>query len=203
MIQSRLLSSLDWLEHGFGTRHDHPDQGKMASLRQIHSPIVVTAEQVGNCGEGDALITIRPNLGISIRTADCLPILLADAGHRAIAAIHAGWRGTSGQIVTAALKRMTEEFGTQPSEVFAAIGPGIGKCCYHVGEEVARLFGGVSAGKIDLAEANQSQLITAGVRAAQIEVIGRCSFCEAEEFYSFRREKEKAGRLISFIRWMN
>src|SRR5579885_640904 len=95
ILQSCLLSELDWLDHGFGTRTADLSQEQMASLKQIHSAIVLEASSPGVVGQGDALITRRSGLKISVRTADCYPILLADRKRRAIAAVHAGWRGTA------------------------------------------------------------------------------------------------------------
>jgi YfiH family protein len=170
----------------------------MATLKQIHSNRCLLAERPGLAGEGDALIT-RAAIPVSVRTADCFPILLADPSRRAVAAIHAGWRGTASGIVGETLRSMREHFGTSPQDVFAAIGPGIGACCYHVGEEVARRFGLDRAGKIDLAAANAAQLIAAGVPRAQIDVMAECTFCHPDRFHSFRRDGEQAGRMISYI----
>jgi len=167
----------------------------MAALKQIHSNRVLIATETGSAGEGDALISDR--VKVSIRTADCLPILVADPRRKAVAAIHAGWRGTAAGIVGAAIDLMRAEFGTDPQDLLAAIGPGIGVCCYEVGEEVARQFGRDTAGCIDLAEANRNQLIAAGVK--QIDVLAHCTFCEADQFHSFRRDKDRAGRMISYI----
>jgi YfiH family protein len=136
---------------------------------------------------------------VSVRTADCFPILLADARNRAIAAIHAGWRGTAARIVLNALATMRDQFGTAPADVRAAIGPGIGVCCYEVGVEVARQFGLSEACKIDLAKANQRQLIDAGVEPQSIEILGGCTRCDGAKYHSFRRDQERAGRMISFI----
>ncbi len=185
--------------HGFGTRTETPYQEKIASLRQIHSSICLRADKPGLAGEGDALITSIPALPISIRTADCLPILLGDPKRRAVAAIHAGWRGTAARIAGATIERMRVEFQTDPKDLVAAIGPGIGVCCYEVGEEVARRFGRDSAGRIDLAAANRAQLIEAGVTPEQIDVLKLCTFCDAERFHSYRRDKDRAGRMISYI----
>ena len=82
-----------WIEHGFGTRLDVIDQDAMGSLDQIHSARILRTDRIGRAGSADALITNTLDLAISIRTADCLPILLADPQHRAGAAVHAGWRG--------------------------------------------------------------------------------------------------------------
>ena len=88
-----------------------------------------------------------------MRTADCVPILISSGDGRIVAAVHAGWRGTVSGIVRAAIGKMLEEFGTRPAHIHAAIGPGIGKCCYEVGPEVAAQFGATGRAKIDLAEA--------------------------------------------------
>jgi YfiH family protein len=171
----------------------------MASLKQIHSSLSIVADRpVGCVGEGDALLTSAPGVIVSVRTADCFPILLADPVHRAVAAVHAGWRGTASGIVEEALRRMCDEFGTTPVDISAAIGPGIGACCYQVGEEVARRFGKQSPGRLDLAAENLRQLTQAGVPRAHIDVIGACTFCDAR-FHSWRRDGECAGRMISYI----
>jgi YfiH family protein len=125
------LEGLKSLDHGFGTRSSEISQARMASLRQIHSAVVIAVTEPGIAGEGDALVTATSGLALSVRTADCYPVLLADRKTRAVAAIHAGWRGTAVGIVPAALSKMTELYGTEPGDVVAAIGPGIGVCCYQ------------------------------------------------------------------------
>ncbi|MBZ5631957.1 MAG: peptidoglycan editing factor PgeF [Acidobacteriia bacterium] len=200
VLTASLLERLDWLEHGFGTRHANLDQATMASLKQIHSNISLAAHGPGCAGEGDALLTSEPGVAVSVRTADCFPILLADPNTRAVAAVHAGWRGTAAGVVRASLTRMRSEFGTDPRNVFAAIGPGIGACCYEVGIEVARQFGMPEAGNLDLAAENRRQLIAAGLKPDSIEVVGDCTFCTPARFFSWRRDQDRAGRMISFIR---
>jgi polyphenol oxidase len=113
----------------------------VVTLRQIHSDIVhrVTALPA-EPPRGDALITREPGVLLTVQTADCIPILLADTKQRAVAAIHSGWRGTLRRIAAKTLGRMQMEFGTRPDDVIAALGPGIGRCCYEVGEEVAKEF---------------------------------------------------------------
>jgi YfiH family protein len=189
-----------WLEQGFGTREANPDQTSMATLQQIHSAATFVALEPGCAGKGDALVTRTPGVAISVRTADCFPILLADPETRSVAAIHAGWRGTAAGIVRSSLDRMRSEFGTDPRNVFAAIGPGIGKCCYEVGIEVARQFGLHEAGRLDLAVENEKQLIGAGLRKDRIDRIGGCTFCHPAQFFSWRRDQDRAGRMVSFIR---
>jgi len=208
ILHSNLLSQLDWIEHGFGTRQAKLSQNGMASLKQIHSALsLIVADRRTGCvgasgcvGEGDALITDAPGTAVSIRTADCFPILLADNQRHVVAAVHAGWRGTAGRIVAGTLARMHDEFGTEARDVYAAIGPGIGACCYEVGADVARLFGLEHAGKLDLAEANRRQMLESGVPEAHIEMMRRCTFCDAEWFHSYRRDKDTAGRMVSYVR---
>ena len=121
--------------------------GKMrvAGLRQIHSDIVHvvgTAEfpHGEQAPKGDALITREPGVLLTIQTADCIPILLADTKQPAVAAIHSGWRGTAQRIAEKTLGRMQMEFGTHPQDVITALGPGIGGCCYEVGHKVVKEF---------------------------------------------------------------
>jgi polyphenol oxidase len=121
--------------------------GKMrvAALRQIHSDIVHVVgaaefPQGEQAPKGDALITREPGVLLTIQTADCIPILLADTRQHAVAAIHSGWRGTAQRIAEKTLGRMQMEFGTRPQDVIAALGAGIGGCCYEVGHEVVKEF---------------------------------------------------------------
>jgi YfiH family protein len=146
------------------------------------------------------LVTQAPGLAVSVRTADCFPVLLADPATRSVAAAHAGWRGTATSVVLSSLSRMRSEFGTDPRHVYAAIGPGIGPCCYEVGLDVAQRFGKEDAGRLDLAAENRSQLIAAGVPPLHIEQVGGCTFCNPAQFFSWRRDHDRAGRMISFIR---
>ncbi len=199
-LKTPILSTLPWATHGFGTRDPAPDPDSVSTLKQIHSNLVLLAARPGFIGEGDALITDQPGLAITIRTADCYPIFLADSQNKAIAAIHAGWRGTAGEIVIKTLEKMRSEFGTQPSDISAAIGPGIGVCCYEVGEDVSKQFGFAVRTHLDLMSENRKQLESVGVPARNIEALGVCTFCDTERFFSYRREKEKAGRMTSFIR---
>jgi YfiH family protein len=123
------------------------DASKMqvVALRQIHSDIVhrvgkANASTTAEPLQGDALITRDPGVLLVVQTADCVPILLADTKNRAVAAIHTGWRGTVRRIAEKTLGRMKMEFGTRPEDVVAALGPGIGRCCYEVGSDVAKEF---------------------------------------------------------------
>jgi polyphenol oxidase len=196
------LDAFPWLVHGFGTRlADIPARfEQLATLKQIHSSSCVAAEgRRGVLGQGDALLENTPGAVVAVKTADCVPILLVDDQHRAVAAVHAGWRGTVARIAREAVAKMRARFATDPAGLHAAIGPGIGPCCYEVGPEVAAHFGVPKRGPVDLAAANRRQLIEAGVTPARIYTSNLCTMCRPGEFHSYRRDKEAAGRLYTFV----
>ena len=215
VYRAESLEQFPWLEHGFGTRLSNgwPDLTRLVTPKQIHSNNVLVVPNdaptgaTARIGEGDALVSVQPDLMIGIRTADCLPIVLVGANARSFGAIHAGWRGTVAGISEHAVRTMVCQFGTTPVDIWAAIGPGIGPCCFEVGPDVAVQFKGVFPERvdfhhhthIDLAEANRRQLERAGVPAAHIEVSGLCTVCRADEFHSYRRDKEKAGRMLTAV----
>src|SRR5207245_6865585 len=116
---------------------------QLISLKQIHSAVIhlFNAAPHQPC-KGDASATNRPGLLLAVQTADCVPILLVDPKNRAVAAVHAGWRGTLARIVEKAIGRMQMQFGSQSADLLAAIGPAISGCCYEVGTEVAAAFSG-------------------------------------------------------------
>ena len=200
IYRSTELDALPWVVHGFGTRYsDIPALFEnLATLKQIHSAECVAAcGRTGVLGEADALLENSPGAVVAVKTADCIPVLLADERHRAVAAVHAGWRGTAAGVVGRAIEAMACEFATEPADLRAAIGPGIGKCCYEVGPEVAERFGLSGRAHIDLAEENRRQLAERGV--GRIDVAVLCTKCLAEEFHSYRRDGQRAGRLYSFV----
>ncbi len=212
----------------------------LVTLRQVHSAIV---HRVGNghAGEdaalaGDGLMTDEPGVAIGIQTADCVPVLVADRKRGAVAAFHAGWRGTLRRVIESGIGRMRVEFGSDPADLVAAIGPAIGQCCYSVGEEVEHEFysqfayaselfcevfdsdpvrkkypmlflsqrapGHSDFGPglhLDLQEANRRQLVDAGIAAESIDVIGKCTNCRTDLFFSYRAEQGFTGRMLSVI----
>ena len=195
------LDALPWLAHGFGTRlADIPSLfPNLATLKQIHAADCITGGgRSGVLGEGDALLEATPGAVVAVKTADCIPVLLIDVRHHAVAAIHAGWRGTVAGIVGRAVEAMRARFATGAAELHAAIGPGIGQCCYEVGPEVAEHFGRPGRAHIDLPAANRDQLLAAGVVPERIYLSDLCTQCRPDEFHSYRRDKEDAGRLYSF-----
>jgi YfiH family protein len=195
------LDALPWLAHGFGTRSsDIPGRfAQLTTVKQIHSSTCIAGEgRSGILGEGDALIENTPGSVVAVKTADCVPILLADERLQAVAAIHAGWRGTAARIAERAIAMMTERFGTRPADLHAAIGPGIGECCYEVGAEVREQFGAEGSGQLDLSMENVRQLEQSGVTRQRIYTSNLCTRCRTGEFHSFRRDRDAAGRMYSF-----
>lgn len=126
------------LQHVLGA-----EEMTLLAMRQIHSDVSnVFSAAPKEPAQADAAITTEPGLLLTVQTADCVPILLADRNKRVIAAVHAGWRGTLARVAEKALGRMRFEFGTRPEDVVTALGPAIGRCCYEVGPEVAQAFAG-------------------------------------------------------------
>ena len=190
---------MPWLSHGFGTRDSKAPERPLATVKQVHGREVAIAAQEGTQGTGDGLISDTYGLLVGVKTADCLPILLVDFNHKVVAAVHAGWRGTGGGIVSHTVELMKEQFGSKPAEMEAAIGPGIGQCCFEVGPEVAREFGPWDSEEktfLDLSRVNRQQLLQAGV--GKVYESRLCTMC-GTGFYSYRREREQAGRMLSFV----
>lgn len=152
----------------------------------------------------DALITGVPRLPLGILTADCLPVLLFDPCAPAAAAVHAGWRGSREGIVGNTLRAMRENFGSRPEVILAWLGPCIGRCCYRVSGEFRDIFTGYAAAEeegtfFDLSGFNKSELLSRGVKPENIIESGLCTACLRKDFFSYRREGEKAGRMLSVI----
>ncbi len=159
-------------------------------------------------GKGDGLISDQPGRSIGVRTADCVPLLFFDCRTHAVAAVHAGWRGTAAEVVKHAIQRLASEFAVAPENLYVAIGPCIRQCCYQVGVDVYAKFLPWFPEKtatpsvtrtLDLAEANRRQLVESKVPPGQIFDCGRCTACEPEQFVSYRREPQNPWRMLSSI----
>jgi YfiH family protein len=148
-------------------------------------------------------------VALCVKTADCVPVLLADRNLKAVAAVHAGWRGTSLEIVSRAVAFLGEKFGIEKEDILAAVGPAIRQCCYEVDAVVhdamagpaKRFFqqtGRQGKWKLDLPGVNRHQLMQAGVPPQNISDAGLCTACSTDMFFSHRSEK-KTGRQINFI----
>jgi polyphenol oxidase len=212
---------------------------QLVAVRQVHSDIIhcVSSTQPATLA-GDGLITATPGLLLTVRTADCYPVIIVDPKQRAVGAFHAGWRGTMARIVEKGVGEMRRHFGSRPEDMEAAVGPGIGSCCYKVGDEVRDKFHGrfayadalfheteeydevrqrypllfltarapghshelfPKAIHLDLAEANRRQLIDAGVAQANITVIGECTSCKVDRYFSHRKEQGRTGRMMAAV----
>ncbi len=178
--------------------------------KQVHGDnILVARDGVGaskGCPDADAYITDEKNLPIAIRTADCVPVFIFDPRHRVIGLAHAGWRGTYKAIATKTAQRMQEKYASQASSLKIVLGPSIRKCCYQVGEEFRDYFPAYVQDRggflyADMIGANRDQLLQAGVRAENILDSGICTCCN-KDYFSFRRDGAKAGRMISLMMLM-
>lgn len=182
-----------------------------ARARQVHGAGVLRAREPSPIpsAEADAVISDRPGLAACVAVADCVPILLADPRSGAVAAVHAGWRGTLAGAAARAVEALVRECGARPGDLLAAIGPSIGPCCYEVSEELAARFHdevGPAAGnprgrqsRVDLWLANASILRRAGLPRERVEILGHCTACDPERFFSHRRDIGRTGRMIGFV----
>jgi polyphenol oxidase len=199
----------------------------LALAKQVHGRSVIVVREgtpvSADRPEADAFVSNSTSIGIAVRVADCVPLLIVDRGTGVVAAVHAGWRGTAARVAVAAVEAMTREFDSRPADLIAAIGPSIGACCYEVGTELVDAFAAAgherylidrwflaapprrgsherAALRLDVAGANRDQLVLAGVPEEQIHLSGLCTAMHLDVFTSYRAEKEKAGRLVAAIR---
>jgi len=155
----------------------------------------------------DALITQEKKVILTILTADCVPILLYDPKQGVVAAVHAGWKGTQAKIVAKTVIKMQEVFNSKADDIVAAVAPSIGRCCYEVGEDVAKYFLDTPEGftqkgdkfMLDLPYINKYQLLSVGLKESNIEMSGICTACEVEDYFSYRKEQGCSGRFMSMI----
>jgi hypothetical protein len=187
----------------------------LARCRQVHGDQIFQANAEG--GElspeiqtGDGLMTNRCGRLIVVSTADCVPVLLFDPVRKVVSAIHAGWRGSHLNISAKAVVAMQSDYGSNPKDILAGIGPSIGPCCFEVGRDVwGELERDYSYGKqvlvhgkeekawVDLVQLNRLQLIEAGLRPEKVHDTGLCTSCTPNLFYSFRRDGKKIGNMTS------
>jgi len=187
---------------------------KLIFPRQTHSNSVCKLVDIpeDEIAETDALVTDQSGLCLCVQTADCVPVLLYDPVKKVAAAVHAGWRGTVGQILAETVDEMKTHYSCSEKDILAAIGPSIGPEVYEVGNEVAeaalasipkaeQTLHKNASGKyhFDLWEANRLILLNCGLLKRNIEVLEECSFLESEKYYSARREGVQTGRMVSGI----
>lgn len=187
-------------ELGFGA-------GALVRSLQIHDTQILQAEKPGLYDGYDAFVTNQPGLLLAVSVADCTPILIFDKKQKAIGAVHAGWKGTVGGIVSKTLEKMKELYGTTGDNCVAYIGPCIDECSFEVGEEVAERF--EHSFKhwdeqrqkffVDLKKANAAQLESFGVPASNIEISPYSTVNHNDMFFSYRKEQGVTGRLLAVI----
>lgn len=202
-----------------------PGNWSLAGCWQIHGKDVRTVANAveakpaenahGDTVYCDALVSNALEVLLGVKTADCVPILMADPRTKGFAAVHAGWRGTVAGIAGNTLEKLEAEYGANPHDVRVAIGPAAAGCCYEVGVEVIdafrsrfrehdSLFISTKPGhaRVNLLEANRDQLMAKGVDPERIHTAPLCTMCSTDLFFSYRREKAvqgKVGRLMSVI----
>lgn len=194
------------------------DLAKAVFCQQTHSDhiYVVTEKDAGRGSasfvtgipDTDALLTNLPRIVLNILVADCVPILLYDPVEKVIGAVHAGWRGTMKHILEKAVKKMVAQYGCDPKDVVAEIGPSIGPECFEVGEDV--VAEAIAAGLenfvirkngktfFDLWASNKAQLEAAGVLSVNIHIAGVCTHC-SQDYFSFRRNKDNRRFAVGIV----
>ncbi|HEY3251796.1 MAG TPA: peptidoglycan editing factor PgeF [Ignavibacteria bacterium] len=181
------------------------DQARLVHANQVHSNNVQIITEPGLYKQTDGLITNKKNLFLVVSVADCLPVMLYDTRNDVIANIHAGWRGTQKKIIKRGLETLKIEFNTKSENLIAYLGPCISRQNFEVGQEVAGMFNPEFVeernGKffVDILQDNVSQLKAFGVKDGQIEISGFCTFDEKEVLHSYRRDKDKSGRMFAVI----
>ncbi|RMH06238.1 MAG: peptidoglycan editing factor PgeF [Nitrospirae bacterium] len=230
---STLLDTEGAIVHFFGTRYGpsygcltgdwgtvkagDPEYPVVVSVHQVHGTEVLILDhpvRVGDkfAGGWDAIATNQPHVLLTIRTADCVPVLVAAPRRHLVAAIHAGWRGALHGVVPKTVRRMQEVFGCPPSEFYVAIGPSAGVCCYEVDTPVIRLIQETvpqwdhvlrlrqdGQGQLDLKALVQQHVLDQGVPRSQIECLPLCTICRPDLFFSYRREGQVHGTMVNGI----
>jgi polyphenol oxidase len=202
-----------------------PGRWSLAGCWQVHGADVRVVNTIAEAkpaedhlGETiycDVIVSNADGVLASVKTADCVPILIGDPQTHSFAAVHAGWRGTLATAVIAGVNRLSDEYGARAEDLRIAIGASAGPCCYEVGSDVidaftsrfpdgAKLFTPTRRGHalVDLITANRDQLVSAGVLPERIHVLPLCTMCRTDLFFSYRNEKKlqgKVGRLMAVI----
>ena len=191
--------------------------GRLCSAQQVHGADVLRVRDAGEAdvrtlaqSRADALVA-EPGAAVGVRTADCLPLLLADPETRYAAAVHAGWRGVCAGVVTAAVRALCEAAEAPAQRLIGAVFPHIRRCCFEVGEDVAQQLSAAVPGvacshvgprgrpHVALDLLVRAQLAAAGVSLASVDDVAGCTCCDVSRFYSFRRDGQQSGRHMAVI----
>jgi YfiH family protein len=193
---------------------------RLLRLKQVHGrrAVVVRAgdrRPATEVPEADIILSNDPTVALAVQVADCVPLLVADRSTGAVAAAHAGWRGTAANVAGTTVTALAREFGSHPSDLIVAHGPSIGPCCYAVGGELIEEFRRAGAGdaadrwfskdgdgrlRLDLWRANRDQLAAAGVPVNQVHQSGLCTANHPGVFASYRRDGKGTGRIAAVVR---
>ena len=194
-------------------QYHHIEREMLFMPRQTHTSNVKRIQLGINLDDTDGLITDIKGSCIGINTADCLPVLIYDPTHHAVATLHAGWRGVVGRIVTKGIEMMKREFGSAASDLICAVGPAISAEIYEVGDELKPLFteSGFPINEIfidradwtkshlDLKAAVRFELLTCGVKKENIEISDICTYQHSTKYFSARKLSINSGRIFSGI----
>lgn len=222
LLREARLSALG-LKHGFTTRRlgnmkDEKRRGEAANLLRISAPLTLSqvhgttihdAVPANAKKEGDGWLLSKPGISVGVYVADCVPLYLWSDDGKAAGVFHAGWRGTAKGMAKAAVAAFQERLGVPASRLSAATGPHIGPCCYKVGPDFRAQFPAsslIERGEdlyLDLAAETRRQLLEAGVPAGAIGAPAPCTATNADDYFSFRRDKQDARllALLSLDRW--
>jgi YfiH family protein len=200
--------------HGLAAQELGVPPERICCATQVHGRRVLVLESTARSAtvaaqEADALVSIRPGLACGVRTADCLPILLADRISGAVAAVHAGWRGVVGGVVTAAVEQLRSAVGHR-GELLAAVGPHISAAAFQVSEELSLTLRDCApavqvvsycagAPHVDLGRIVCEELHRAGIPSECVELVGGCTASDPEHYFSYRRDGARSGRHLSAI----
>lgn len=181
------------------------DMADVALMEQEHGSRVRLIDSGGVYPRTDGMITSTPGIMLSVRIADCIPLLLFDPVKKVIGTVHCGWRSLLGGIAEKALEMMELHRSVITENVLAALGPSAGQCCYEIGQDLAerlrpesvttrdeRLFGNLRWELI-------YRLRNAGVKKHQIEIISDCTICAESLYFSYRRDGVMSGRMMGYI----
>ncbi|KAB7727515.1 peptidoglycan editing factor PgeF [Rudanella paleaurantiibacter] len=180
---------------------------RVATSHQVHGKEILEATQPGRYDGYDALMTNQPDLYVAVSIADCVPILVYDGKNKAVAAIHAGWKGTVAELVRLTLETMQQQYGTRPGDCYAYVGTCIDETSFEVGPEVAEKFAPefkrvdefTQRTFVNLRSANTRQLTNFGIPTAQIALSTYSTVLNNEDYFSHRYENGQTGRLMAVI----
>jgi YfiH family protein len=181
------------------------NENTISFQKQVHSDGIMEVNDSGSCGENDALITTKQNLGLAISSADCPAIFIYDSSKKIIAAVHSGWRGTEKKILKKTIQKLKNDFKCNSSDLVCYICPSISQKNYEVSEDVASKFDNEFIKQennklyLGLAAANLKMLLVEGVKPYNIQVSNLCTYEYSSLLHSYRRDGLKSGRALGVI----